>query len=57
MNTVNLMSYVGRNFVIPACPESFLRKDSRQAGVTVMVEDICYAGINSTEVFCCLSLN
>jgi len=30
----NLMSYVGCNLVIPACPESFLRKDSRQAGVT-----------------------
>ncbi len=28
---VNLMSYVGCNLVIPACQESFLRKDSRQA--------------------------
>jgi hypothetical protein len=31
------MSYVGCNLVIPACPESFLRRDSRQAGVTERV--------------------
>ena len=47
LNTVNLMSYVRCNLVIPACPESILLKDSRQAGVTVMAQDIGYVGINS----------
>jgi len=34
MRTANLMSHVVCNLVIPARPESFFRKDSRQAGVT-----------------------
>jgi hypothetical protein len=29
-----LMSCLDYNFVIPACPESILKRDSRQAGVT-----------------------
>jgi len=36
-------------FVIPACPESFFQKDSRQAGVTEKEagsEDIHYEGIH-----------
>jgi hypothetical protein len=36
----NLMSYLSVDFVIPACPESFFQKDSRQAGVTAREKDI-----------------
>jgi len=43
------MSYPGYDVVIPACPESFFQKDSRQAGVTEKDRlDVYNTGLNNS---------
>jgi hypothetical protein len=47
INITLSFTLIGNLFVIPACPESFLKMDSRQAGVTdveTTMQVIPYAG-------------